>query len=499
MLLEKFHHIKYQLLSYNIILFLITITVVLVANLEIQYFLNTYSEYSRRYEELNLFYESVSQMDAAAKSYLYSKLDSTKVYYEEKRYATEEMLNKLLEESGDSQMKKQYEKLGNMLDTHKEMFDRINNRETLGNLTMTETYEFFTGIADNISESYQQCSMLLADEMKERDLAMQETWKRQLLCTGGLLGLMVLGILFFSGAGIRNLIHPIGKIVRNIERIRDGENTLEPVKSKLKELLVLEQAVRNMAFEVRMNLAHLEERARLEKKLLEKENENLRVNELLIQTEIQVLQQQINPHFLFNTLSMISRMAYLEKAMKTSHLMEITADVLRYSLDKASGVSDLAGELECVRNYLEIQRLRYQDRISFQIKTEEGLPNPIMPGMVIQPFIENAVMHGVRNLTENARITVSVGKEGEHVVIRVEDNGAGMEGEEIQKLLSGKENTRKENQRKSIGVWNVYKRLEMFYGKKGIVRIESAPGCGTAVTLLIPYTKEGLEVEAFNY
>ena len=499
MFLKKFRHIKYQLLYYNILLLLLTVIVVLMANSEIRYSLESYGEYSQRYEELNLFYESVSQADAAAKSYLYANTEETKKYYENQKEMAEGMLDRLSTKAVSDEMDRQYQNLEKMLQTHSELFQMINHRERMGDLSLAETYDFFIGIADNIADSYQNCSTMLSNEMKERDVQMQKTWEKQIILISLLIGGMVLGMIFFCVAGIRNIIHPIGDIVKNIERIKEGQYQLKPVKCRSVELEVLEQAVEDMAYEVKMNLKHIEEKANLEKKILEKENENLKVNELLTQTEIKALQQQINPHFLFNTLSMISKMAYLEQAMKTSHLMEITADVLRYGLDKANGTSDLFGEIECTRNYLEIQKLRYGGRILFLLQVEEDLPNTVMPGMVVQPFIENAVIHGVRDLTEHAQISISFGKDEDHVFIRVEDNGIGMDGETLQQLLTGKESIVKENQRKSIGVWNVCKRLEMFYGKKGMVQIESDPDCGTAVSIAIPYGKEADVDEAFDH
>nr|WP_275950534.1 sensor histidine kinase [Clostridium sp. MCC353] len=240
-----------------------------------------------------------------------------------------------------------------------------------------------------------------------------------------------------------------------------------------------------MADEVQASIRHVQEKSQLENQLLEKENENLKVKELLIETELKVLQGQMNPHFLFNTLSLISKMAYLEGAEKTSELMETTTDLLRYSLDKSNSVSDLYSEIESVKNYIKIQEVRFGHRIKFELSVGNHIPKVIMPGMIIQPLIENAVIHGVKNMVSGAHVLVSVKRGGDKVYILVEDNGTGMDSSRLEAVQSGVEE-------KSIGINNVRKRLELFFGIKPVLSIESAVQCGTAVTVELPVSN-GME------
>lgn len=483
---KKVYHIKRQLILYNAVILIIMLFAVVLANFCTGYSLRIYGEYSEKYQQLNSFYEHVNQTDAAAKSYLYNRASETKEYYDKEWKAAVQVLNKLKENTADEEMSWKYEKLEKMMETYDEFFHMMDERKTPGKMTVSETYEFFTSIPDNIGRSYQQCSTMLAEEMKEADVQLQKKWQGQLAWMVLATGILIIGTVVFSVAGTKSITRPLDKIVKNVENIKEGNYQFKNVKSKYIEFQVLERAVKQMAQSVWQNILHMEENADLEKELLEKENENLEMNRLLIQSELQVLQQQMNPHFLFNTLSLIAKMAYLEGAKKTNHLMEITADLLRYSLDKASGASDLYEEIECVKNYLEIQKQRFGERIFFDINIEESLPDIAVPGMIIQPLIENAVQHGVKDLTEQAYIGVCFTRSKGGILIQIEDNGCGMEDELILKLLNGKENISKEKMRKSIGVWNVCKRLEMFYGKKGLMRIESNPGCGTIVSLLIP-------------
>lgn len=491
---RKVYHIKRSLILYNIIMLVIMLAAIMIANFSTRYSLETYNDYSEKYEQLNSFYAHVNEMDIAAKSYLYNKSSETKEFYDKEWKAAIQVLNDLEENTADEEMGWKYEKLGKMLQTYDEFFHMINERETPGEMTVSETYEFFNSIPDNIERSYQQCSMMLAEEMKKENIVLQEKWQKQMAWSVVTIGVLIFGAAIFAVSATKSITKPLDKIVKNVQNIKEGNYQFGNIKSKYIEVQVLEQAVKQMAQGVWQNILHMEEKADLEKELLEKENANLEMSRLLVQSELQMLQQQINPHFLFNTLSLISKMAYLEGAEKTNHLMEITSDLLRYSLDKASGASNLYEEIECVKNYLEIQKQRFGERIFFDISVAEKLPNIAVPGMIIQPLIENSVQHGVKDLMEHAYIQVSFVKRRENILIQVEDNGCGMEDEMIISLLNGKENISKEKSRKSIGVWNVCKRLEMFYGRKGIMRIESNPGCGTIVSLLIPIEMEGENV-----
>lgn len=491
---RKVYHIKKTLILYNIIMLVIMLAAILIANLSTRYSLETYDDYSEKYEQLNSFYEHINEMDTAAKSYLYNKSTETEAFYDKEWNAALLVLNNLEENTDNEEIQWKYAKLGKMLQTYDEFFHMINERETPGEMTVSETYEFFNSIPDNIERSYQQCSIMLAQEMKRANIVLQEKWQKQMVWSILTVGILICGVVVFAVGATKSITKPLDRIVKNVENIKEGNYQFGNIKSKYIEVQVLDRAVKQMAQGVWQNILHMEEKADLEKELLEKENANLEMNRLLVQSELQMLQQQINPHFLFNTLSLISKMAYLEGAEKTNHLMEITSDLLRYSLDKASGASNLYEEIECVKNYLEIQKQRFGERIFFDISIEESLPNITVPGMIIQPLIENSVQHGVKDLMEQAYIRVSFTKRQQNILIQVEDNGCGMEEEIIICLLNGKENISKEKSRKSIGVWNVCKRLEMFYGRKGLMRIESNPGCGTIVSLFIPVEMEGENV-----
>lgn len=151
---RKVYHIKRSLILYNIIMLVIMLAAILIANLSTRYSLETYDDYSEKYEQLNSFYEHVSEMDIAAKSYLYNKITETEAFYDKEWNAAMQVLNHLEENTDDEELQWKYEKLGRMLQTYDEFFYMINERETPGEMTVSETYEFFNSIPDNIERSY---------------------------------------------------------------------------------------------------------------------------------------------------------------------------------------------------------------------------------------------------------------------------------------------------------------------------------------------------------
>ncbi|MBT9779748.1 HAMP domain-containing protein [Clostridium sp. MCC353] len=474
--------INQRLLAYYLILFFLSTAIAVYINVGTGKALKIYNNFTNQYSELNAFYKDVAVLDGYAQMYLYT---SDEEYLDLYRYTLNqccEDISELKKSALNEELIWNYTKLQNMVDTYSEVFEEIGIRRQ----NFQEKYGFYSRIAENIQNTYIEYSTLIADEMNAAKDQMNMQLKNQIGTTVIFVLAMMASALLFAYFSARNITLPIRKIVSSIEKIKKEDYNLNlPEKVDTVEVAVLKEAVQEMADEVQASIRHVQEKSQLENQLLEKENENLKVKELLIETELKVLQGQMNPHFLFNTLSLISKMAYLEGAEKTSELMETTTDLLRYSLDKSNSVSDLYSEIESVKNYIKIQEVRFGHRIKFELSVGNHIPKVIMPGMIIQPLIENAVIHGVKNMVSGAHVLVSVKRGGDKVYILVEDNGTGMDSSRLEAVQSGVEE-------KSIGINNVRKRLELFFGIKPVLSIESAVQCGTAVTVELPVSN-GME------
>ena len=156
------------------------------------------------------------------------------------------------------------------------------------------------------------------------------------------------------------------------------------------EMHELCEALEEMAVNIQKEFEMTKEHAELEKKLLETENENLKKDELLIQSELKMLQNQINPHFLFNTLNMTYKLALAENATKCSEMIEQISILLRYGLEKQNKMSDLKSEIQAVQNYVSIQEKRLGDRVKFEFFISDNLPNITIPGIFKSATMEKA-------------------------------------------------------------------------------------------------------------
>lgn len=158
------------------------------------------------------------------------------------------------------------------------------------------------------------------------------------------------------------------------------------------------------------------------------------LDQLVKKMELKSLQNQINPHFLFNTLNMVSKMAYVESAERTSELVDSVSTLLRYNLKKMNYIVQLRDEVNIVKEYLFIQRMRFDDRVAFTDDIEERALDCLLPPLTLQPFIENAFTHGVESYEQGGKLHLAIYESGNDVIVEVQDNGVGIDPETIDRL-----------------------------------------------------------------
>ncbi len=220
-------------------------------------------------------------------------------------------------------------------------------------------------------------------------------------------------------------------------------------------------------------------------------NEKMQIETELKNTELKMLQSQINPHFLFNTLNCIAQNALLEDADKTYELILTVSGMLRYNLRRLDTPVKLKEELENLEKYIDIQNARYGDKIEFRMDQIDGRVLDLMiPSLTIQPIVENSVIHGLEGLERNGIVSIQAYIEGETAKVVIEDNGIGMDQETLDKIISpqgGEEELKGHST--GIGIKNVIYRMKLFYGEN-VFHIESRLGKGTRITLAIPYKED---------
>ncbi|AET59387.1 signal transduction histidine kinase [Paenibacillus terrae HPL-003] len=273
----------------------------------------------------------------------------------------------------------------------------------------------------------------------------------------------------------RSITNPVGRLVGLAKRIATGDLNIESQPRRDDELGVLSDAISQMSADLSI--------------LIEKDKQSLEMRRLVKELELLALQNQMNPHFLFNTLNVLSKLAILEGAEKTSDLIVSLSNLLRYSLQKLDKPVTLQEELDHIREYITIQQARFRDRIRFDLHFDTSVLQQQIPALTIQPFIENAFLHGVADMENGAIIALTLSRAGEDVQIEISDNGKGM-AEETRLSVLRLEGQAESDSSTGLGMQNVFKRLQLFYGKEGMVEISSNTEQGTAITIRIPVKKE---------
>lgn len=208
--------------------------------------------------------------------------------------------------------------------------------------------------------------------------------------------------------------------------------------------------------------------------------------------ELEALQAQINPHFLYNTLNTVVRMVGMNKNEEVVKMITSLSKLFRISLSKGKSLIPVADELEHARNYLVIQQMRFKNKFDYSFDIQEEVSNCYTLKLIVQPIIENALLHGIEPSVDKGHIAVSAMLEGGDVVIKVADNGLGMSEAQLERVLSGAAPARSKGS--GVGVRNVQERIRLYFGPLYGLSFESELEVGTVVTIRFPArTKEQIE------
>lgn len=215
-------------------------------------------------------------------------------------------------------------------------------------------------------------------------------------------------------------------------------------------------------------------------------------------TELKLLQAQINPHFLYNTLDTIVWLAEGGRKEEVVAMVTSLSDFFRTTLSKGRDLITIREEASHITSYLEIQQFRYRDILEYEIAIPESLYHYQILKLTLQPIVENALYHGIKNKRGKGKITVTAEKEGETIRFLVSDNGRGMTEEvlsHVRRIIDGSETDSSQN---GFGMANVEQRIRLNFGRPYGVQVDSVFGRGTEVAVLIPAVFEGEEIKPFS-
>ena len=203
--------------------------------------------------------------------------------------------------------------------------------------------------------------------------------------------------------------------------------------------------------------------------------------------EFKMLTSQINPHFLYNTLETIRMKAVINKQQEIAELVSMLAKILRSAIRAGESNVSVQSELELVECYLRIQNYRFGDRIQYHIEMDDTLAEHEMLSLILQPIVENAIIHGLENKEEKGFIDIDVSRDEGDMVFTIEDDGIGMSEERLEEIRQELKSTRLRGEH--IGIFNVQYRIRLKYGDEYGISIDSREGSGTKVEIRLPIEK----------
>ena len=201
----------------------------------------------------------------------------------------------------------------------------------------------------------------------------------------------------------------------------------------------------------------------------------------LRKTELKALQAQINPHFLYNTLDSIAWMCEQGRSADAVNMVHALARLFRISISRGHELIPIAREIEHAESYLQIQKYRYKNRLSYEFAVDPDCLDYYCNKITLQPILENAISHGLELMVDEGCITVEICQEGEDILFRVTDNGVGMSAQQVEAIMS-----RSPGEQAGIGIRNVDDRLKIYFGPRYGLRITSEPDVGTCVEIRMP-------------
>lgn len=269
----------------------------------------------------------------------------------------------------------------------------------------------------------------------------------------------------------RTVTSPLNRLKATMEKVKEGNLKVRFNTTSKDEIGELGKEFDSMIDQIENLIIQLGEEKRKTK----------REQAQKIRAEIQVLQAQINPHFLYNTLDTIYWKSMMADNKLVSNMIISLADMLRIGLGKGRDIISVGEEIEHVRNYLYLQMNVYKDRFDYEIEVEDDVLECLTVKLLIQPLVENSILHGFGDIVYKGKINIKIAKKGKYIEYTVEDNGSGFDADKVREGCLDKSNVAK-----GFALRNVYERIKLHYNEMGKMEFYSIPYKKSVMKISIP-------------
>ncbi|NLV35188.1 MAG: sensor histidine kinase [Clostridiaceae bacterium] len=281
-------------------------------------------------------------------------------------------------------------------------------------------------------------------------------------------------LLNYSRKLSRRIVDPIDRICERLEAIGKGSLLVcEPIQADVEEVQILSYGIENMVQRLKWQIDRNTEQEKQRRR-----------------TELALLQAQINPHFLYNTLDTIVWLIESGEIDGSVKMVASLSNYFRFSLSRGKNVITLQEEEQHIRSYLEIQQMRYRDLMDYEIDIPDRLKSFVLPKLTLQPLVENALYHGVKNRRCKGLIRLTGREEDNCVILEVMDDGRGMTKERLDGIQSSLTDVKHEG----FGLRTVHQRIQILFGAEYGLSLESTPDIGTKIIVRIPMQTSDKEI-----
>ncbi len=410
--------------------------------------------------------------------------------YEEKRQAVENLLQETRRQVEERFLREMAD-TNHTIETYMEKCDALKekledyllaNREG-GYDALEKQYEEQQEVYAYVVTGFQGVYSVRLNGLHELEQQMNSFQHRimllQFLCLGAVLTICFAYLIRI----VREISGSIRIMMTGIAAIEKNVFEAEPIQiSSNDEFEEFAGAFNEMVQIIQLQMREIEENASVKEQLARMEIENLKMFSDLQKSHLDFLQSRVNPHFLFNTLNMISSLARIENAEQSAELMEITASFLRYNLDNISKTVTLRQEMKNLKEYVAIQEYRYGGRYRYDFSVDEDCMDFQMPCMILQPLVENAVQHGIAMKLNGGCVWIRAYAVSSRIFLEVRDNGIGMTQQQIEEIYN--DFYEKNGSTNHIGLRNIYRRLQLFYQSDVQFELNNMnPGLEITITL----------------
>ncbi|ETP72973.1 putative regulator of cell autolysis [Lachnospiraceae bacterium JC7] len=469
----------------NHIIFCVSLVLIICINLFLSMqFMRRYSDYMSNYRKINKV--EIAFNDSRKFFHLYNKEreDSAYELYDNSLSRISELLESIGRDvSGDRQSRMMLRIVSQMMDHRTEV---IEGYVSPGSLEKEHGIDYIEEL-DLLIES--NLNLLTTSYLDYVTASYEETVKTQgfsLILINLLLALGDISILFLNR-------YLFDKIFESVKKLRDAASEIgkrnfegeDVPDDKYEEIHVVVNAFNGMKHTIRDMIEEINRNFEMKDKLSAQMLENEKQKRRLAESKMKELQLQINPHFLFNTLSLVIRSIQLEENKTAVMLIKAISKILRSSIETHALAIPLDEEIELLESYLYIQRVHCKDRIALVLDVRKSYmeEDVLVPPLIIQPLVENSISHGLMNVTENGKVSIAITEKPDFIEVKVSDNGCGLSQETLDDLKAHRTGKR-------IGLLNVLERLQLLYHREDVMNITTGD-TGTEIAIYFFKNNDG--------